>query len=31
MKGKPVRGLAAARKTVRTGNLAEIRKFLING
>ena len=30
MKGKPVRGLAA-RKAVRTGNLAEIRKFIING
>ena len=30
MKGKPVRGLAA-RKAVRTCNLAEIRKFIING
>lgn len=30
MKGKSLRGLAA-RKAVRTGNLAEIRKFLING
>lgn len=30
MKGKPVRGLAA-RKAVRTGNPAEIRKFIING
>lgn len=30
MKGRPVRG-PAAEKAVRTGNLAEIRKFIING
>jgi hypothetical protein len=31
MKGKSLRGLAAAEKAVRIGNLAEIRKFIING